>query len=137
MIDILENKQYITDINSKWTFFKFPNGKEDRVATNIKLKDVLLDYFRNEYRFYKRMYEELNDISDKKRKEVDKLPRHTEEEITHATLFEDMNMRTDNEKFKEKSYEVHGINSVTNNAFHMMMFYRGKVTRLLEMTIWR
>ena len=105
MIDILENKQYITDINSKWTFFKFPNGKEDRVATNIKLTDVLLDYFRNEYRFYKRMYEELNDISDKKRKEVDKLPRHTEEEITHATLFEDMNMRTDNEKFKEKSYE--------------------------------
>ena len=45
MIDILENKQYITDINSKWTFFKFPNGKEDRVATNIKLTDVLLDYF--------------------------------------------------------------------------------------------
>ena len=119
MIDILENKQYITDINSKWTFFKFPNGKEDRVATNIKLTD------------------ELNDISDKKRKEVDKLPRHTEEEITHVTLFEDMNMRTDNEKFKEKSYEVHGINSVTNNASHMMMFYRGKVTRLLEMTIWR
>lgn len=29
MIDILENKQYITDINSKWTFFKFPYGKED------------------------------------------------------------------------------------------------------------
>ena len=55
MIDILENKQYITDINSKWTFFKFPNGKEDRVATNIKLTDVLLDYFRNEYRFYKRI----------------------------------------------------------------------------------
>ena len=83
MIDILENKQYITDINSKWTFFKFPNGKEDRVATNIKLTDDLLDYFRNEYRFYKRMYEELKDISDKKRKEVDKLPRHTEEEIIH------------------------------------------------------
>lgn len=68
MIDILENKQYITDINNEWTFFKFPNGKEDRVTTNIKLIDDLLDYFRNEYRFYKRMYEELKGISNKNAK---------------------------------------------------------------------
>lgn len=137
MIDILENKQYITDINSKWTFFKFPNGKEDRVATNIKLIDDLLDYFRNEYRFYKRMYEELKGISNKKCEEISKLSYHTEEEIIHATLFKDIDMRIDNEKYKEKLYEVSGISSVTNNACDMMVFYQIKVTRLLEMKIWR
>lgn len=119
--EILNNKEYIIELNKQRVFFKFPDGSQDHAdKPETKTIHELLQYFSSEEIFYERMLEELNSESEKRRKSYRGKHYYTEEEIKEAGklrgehLFRDYEMECHNEQMREENLKIVGINEVSS-----------------------
>lgn len=119
--EILNNKEYIIELNKQRVFFKFPDGSQDHAdKPETKIIHELLQYFSSEEIFYERMLEELNRESSKRRKNYNSKHYYTEEEIKEVEklrgehLFRDYEMEYHNEQMREENLKIVGINEVSS-----------------------
>lgn len=119
--EILNNKEYIIELNKQRVFFKLPDGSQDHAdKPETKTIHELLQYFSSEEIFYERMLEELNRESSKRRKNYNSKHYYTEEEIKEAGklrgeyLFRDYEMEYHNEQMREENLKIVGINEVSS-----------------------
>ena len=110
-ISIYGDKEYITQINSKYAFFKFPDGNQDRLrVSKTDLKEIY-EWFVNEMDFYDRMHREL---SGSYRKQFDSFEKthhfYSEEEINDAKrTFAHIQMEINNENYTRDINRIFGI----------------------------
>lgn len=119
-INIYADKEYITEVNKTYVFFKFPDGSQDHLKSQ---KNELIEVYKwigEEMRFYDRMYRESHQIYEEKSERF-KNNRHyyTDDEIKEACKtnhFAYISMELSNEKYKEDWHEIYGKVELTSYA---------------------
>lgn len=112
-INIYGDKEYITQVNSKYVFFTFPDGSQDRLrASKVDLKCVY-GWYVEEMNFYNRMY---NELSESYREQFDSFEKsrhyYSEDEIAIACKtdrFAYIPMEIKNEDYKREINKIFGI----------------------------
>lgn len=112
-ISIYGDKEYITQVNSKFVFFKFPDGNQERLLANKVDLIEIYEWFTGEMNFYNRMNREL---SESYRKQFDSFEKthhfYSEEEINEACKkdrFANIPMEIKNKDYTRKINKIFGI----------------------------
>ncbi len=111
-IDIYGDKEHITGVNTKYVFFRFPDGSQDRLKSRKQDFIDVLEWMRAEMRFYDRMRDEVVAIYETEKEEFDKTKHYySDEEIHEACLkdrFASIDMGLSNERYKTEWNRISG-----------------------------
>lgn len=121
-INIYGDKEYITQVNKAYVFFKFPDGSQERLRSR---KSDLIEVYKwigEELQFYDRMYKETKKLYDVEKDKFDR-SRHyySDEEIKEAckgNRFANIPMEISNEKFREDWNKICGKSDITSYAMN-------------------
>lgn len=119
-ISIYGDKEYITSVNAKYVFFKFPDGNEDRIRSRKQDLVDVLEWLHTEMYFYNRMYNETRVIYDAEKEKFDKTRHYYSDEEIHATClknrFASIDMGLSNEHYKREWDRISGKFEVASKA---------------------
>ena len=119
-ISIYGDKEYITSVNTKYVFFKFPDGNEDRIRSRKQDLVNVLELVHTEMYFYNRMYNETKAIYDVEKEKIDKVRHYYSDEEIHAAClknrFASIDMGLSNEQYKREWDRISGKFEVASKA---------------------
>lgn len=110
-ISIYGDKEHITSVNTKYVFFKFPDGNEDRIRSRKQDLVNVLEWVHTEMYFYNRMYNETKAIYDVEKEKIDKVRHYYSDEEIHAACLKnrfasiDMGLSNEMNSTKENGIE--------------------------------
>lgn len=120
VIDIYGDKEYITEVNVKYVFFRFPDGSQDRRRSRKQDLQEVYKWVNEEMYFYHRMYEEVHRMYELEKERFDRTRHYySDEEIHNACLknrFASIDMGISNEKYKEDWHYISGKGKVATRA---------------------
>ena len=134
-IGIYGDKEYITQVNSKYVFFKFPDGNQDRLRANKSdLKDVY-EWYIGEMNFYRRMHDELSESYRRQYDSFEKIRHYySEEEIDEARRkhnFSYIPMEISNENYTRDINRIFGISEESSRILDKYYKYY-RIARQIE-----
>lgn len=120
-MNIYENKKYITSVNEKYVFFKFPNGDKYKTPLEKKALIDVLEWLHTEMDFYNRMHNEIKELYDSEKEMFIKTEHYySEEEIMHAACFNNrfsvIDMKMSNEKYIRTWDRISGKFEIVHKA---------------------
>lgn len=106
---ILRDKEFISNVNSKYTFFVFPDGRQYQTRSDKQELSEVYQWLLEEMTFYRRMHEELQKAYEREKAAFDGSSHfYTEEEIYHANLYTKAEMEVSNEKYRTEWGKITG-----------------------------
>lgn len=121
-ISIYRDKEYITQVNKAYVFFKFPDGSQDRKKSRKQDLVEIYEWYKEEMQFYDRMHRELSEEYYKRKERFEKTHHYyTEEEIHAACLenrFANIDMEISNKYYLEDHYRISGILDMSIKMFN-------------------
>ena len=119
-ISIYGDKEYITSVNAKWVFFKFPDGSQDAIRSRKQELVNVLEWIHTEMYFYNRMYNEAREIYETEKEKFNKTKHYySVKEIHDACLknrFANIDMEMSNEEYIREWDRISGKSDIVNKA---------------------
>lgn len=138
VISIYGDKEHITQVNSKYVFFRFPDGSQDRLRANKQDLKEVYKWYINEMYFYDRMHRELSE-SYRAKYDLFEKNRHyfSEEEIDAACRkdrFANISMERNNEDYIKEINKIFGISEEGSRILDKYWRYY-RIVKQIEETI--
>lgn len=119
-IDIYGDKEHITEVNTKYVFFRFPDGSQDRLKSRKQDLIDVLEWARTEMRFYDRMRNEVVAIYETEKEKFDKTKHYYSDEEIHEACckdrFANIDMELSNENYKREWNRISGKYDIAAKA---------------------
>lgn len=119
-IDIYGDKEYITEVNTKYVFFRFPDGGQDRLKSRKQDLISVLEWIHGEMDFYNRMYNEVKTIYETEKEKFDKTKHYYSDEEIHEACrknrFANIDMELSNENYKTEWNRISGKCDISSKA---------------------
>jgi hypothetical protein len=110
--DMYLDKEYVTGVNVKYTFYHFPEG-EDRKNTKIEDLEILHEWLVSELQFYDRMCNELRASYYTQKEDFERTHHwYTQEEMHEAALknrLSVLDLEFSNKRYDEERHRLNGI----------------------------